>query len=329
MKNQLIWITAGLLLITMMLTALWIYSDRSLYELERQGTDRENYERHYALISGEESKLWQDVYENAAQTGSASGDYVEWIGKNAPVEYTAEDCMRIASASGVDGIILHKNAASDMTDLIDEASENGIPVVTVLNDESGSSRISYVGTNSYQMGEIYAHEVLKALHEGDNQIMVLTDVNLEEGSFSLLYSQMMQVLETGKGKDCEVRLTAHTINTHTSFDAEEDIRDIFLHSGQRPDIMVCLDPVSTECAAQALIDYNEVGNISVIGYYASETVADAVSKGIVQATLEMDAQEIGRLCVEALDEYWSLGRVNNYFNVSLSMITQEDMSNEQ
>ena len=82
-------------------------------------------------------------------------------------------------------------------------------------------------------------------------------------------------------------------------------------------------------AAQALIDYNEVGNISVIGYYASETVADAVSKGIVQATLEMDAQEIGRLCVEALDEYWSLGRVNNYFNISLSMITQEDMSNEQ
>lgn len=329
MKKQLIWITAGLLLITLLLTALWIYTDRNLYELELQGQETVRYDRHYAFISADTSSLWQDIFDNAGEIGAEKQDFVEWIGKDAPVEYSPEDCIRIASASGVDGIILYKNASMDMTSLIDEAAREGIPTVTLFNDESGSGRISFVGANSYQMGEIYAGEVLKALHEGENHILVLTADNVEEGGFSLLYSQMLQVLDAGKQPDREAILTAHMINTQTSFDAEEDIRDIFLHSEQLPDIMVCLDPISTECAAQALIDYNEVGNISVIGYYASEAVADAVSKGIVQAALQVDAREIAQLCLEALDEYWTLGRVSNYFNISLSMVTQEADSHEQ
>ena len=47
------------------------------------------------------------------------------------------------------------------------------------------------------------------------------------------------------------------MNTATSFDAEEDIRNIFVRRQQIPDILICLDLVSTECAMQALVDCAE------------------------------------------------------------------------
>ena len=315
----------GIILSAALIIALWFYSGQSIKAVEKQYTDLHTYKRCYVLISADRSDLWNTVYESAAECANEHDAVLDWIGTDAPVEYTVKDCMKIAVSSGADGIILHREAADDLTDLIDEAADKGVPVITVLNDDSDSRRISFVGMNSYQMGEIYAQQVLESLHEGTNRVMLLTSLLGDTQNLSLLYSQMMQVIENGKEKNQEVILTAHELNTATSFDAEEGIRDIFIKGEALPDIIVCMDLTATECVSQALVDYNKVGSVTVIGYYASETVLDAISKGLVQSTLGIDAQEIGKLCVEALDEYWTLGRVSNYFNVGLSMITLDDI----
>ena len=140
-----------------------------------------------------------------------------------------------------------------------------------------------------------------------------------------MYSQMAQKVENERPQDRQAVFSTFDVNTSTSFDAEEDIRDIFVHRNSLPDIMVCLDLISTECAYQALVDFNEVGNMDIVGYYASDTVLDGIRKGVISATLSLDAEEIGRLCIDALNEYCSLGHVSNYFNVGLEMITPEDL----
>ncbi|MBQ6322143.1 MAG: substrate-binding domain-containing protein [Lachnospiraceae bacterium] len=277
------------------------------------------------LISTDRSDLWNTVFEAAGECANEHDAVLDWIGTDAPVAYTIRDCMNIAVSSGVDGIILHREAVDDLTDLIDEAADKGIPVITVLNDDSESRRISFVGMNSYQMGEIYAQQVLESLHEGTNRVMLLTSLFNDNSSLNLLYSQMLQVIENGKEDNQEVILTAHVLNTATSFDAEEGIRDIFIRGEALPDTIVCMDLTATECVSQALVDYNKVGSVTVIGYYASETVLDAISKGLIRSTLGIDAREIGKVCIEALDEYWTLGRVSNYFNIGLSMITADDV----
>ena len=144
----------------------------------------------------------------------------------------------------------------------------------------------------------------------------------EDNGGSLTYSQLLKTVETGTGPDQKVSIDHIEMNAANSFEAEEGIRDIFLARDRIPDVIVCLDLTSTECASQALVDFNEVGEVTVIGYYASEKVLNAIEKGVVDSTLKVDAEEIGRMCVSTLDEYCSLGNVSNYFTIGIEMISR-------
>lgn len=56
----------------------------------------------------------------------------------------------------------------------------------------------------------------------------------------------------------------------SQFDTEEAIRIVFQSQEGPPEILVCLDEVTTECAYQAMIDYNVVGEVDIVGSYTSK-----------------------------------------------------------
>ena len=136
-------------------------------------------------------------------------------------------------------------------------------------------------------------------------------------------------MERGRKKEQELSFSTYRIDTTTSFDAEEAIRDIFVNSEEKPEILICPDSVSTECAYQAIVDYNEVGKVDIIGFYSSETILDAISKGLIPVTIALSAQELGSSSVEALNEYLELDYVSNYFSVGLNIITKENVDQFQ
>ena len=315
----------ALAVMSMMLAALWIYSRRMLSRVGAQGSGEEMYQRHYALVCDEYSDPWASIYECALEEAQEQHVYLEWTGMGSLVDLDLTDRMRIAVASCVDGIILQGNSQADMTALIQEAALQDIPVITVLGDDIGGDRVSFIGINSYQMGELYGWQILDCLKEGTNRILVLLEEEGSDTHTSLMFSQMTQTVDLEKSDEQEVVFSTHEVDTASSFSAEEDIRDIFVHRDQLPDILVCLDPVSTECALQALVDYNEVGNVSIIGYYASDTILDGIEKGLISATMRIDPEEIGTLCIDVLEEYRTLGYVSNYFNIGLEMITQDNI----
>lgn len=320
-----IMVEVGVLVMAALLLALYFYADSRILTMDTNENNPARMSRHYTFISEEDSDMWKTVFAAAEKEAQAHNAYLEWIGKGSPMTYDAADCMRIATASGVDGILLHKSSSADMTELINEAYEAQIPVVTVFSDQSGSDRVSYVGINNYQLGESYARQILDCLKEGENHVLVISGESLGEGETALMYSQMLKATEEGKKEGQTVSIEMMEINAATSFDAEEAVRDVFISGSVLPDIIVCLDLVTTECVAQALVDYNEVGNVSVIGFYASSTVSDAISRGIIYSTLGIDAEQIGRTGVDALDEYWDQGRVSSYFNVGLSVINEKTL----
>ena len=50
-------------------------------------------------------------------------------------------------------------------------------------------------------------------------------------------------------------------------------------------MLVCMDEVVTECVYQALVDYNQVGNVDVVGFYYSDVILDGISKGIISSAI--------------------------------------------
>ncbi len=89
--------------------------------------------------------------------------------------YSQADCLKIGIASKVDGIILEADGSKEEQHLITEALKDGIPVVTVMTDDTATSRISFVGLNSYQMGSAYTEQIQRMLKDkGSTSVMFLS-----------------------------------------------------------------------------------------------------------------------------------------------------------
>lgn len=108
-------------------------------------TDREKYEpvlcddhrRSANRISG--SPYTAELL-NADQEENV---YVDLLGEHLSQEYTRAELMRIAMSSGVDGIFVESDESDEMSQMIDEAVERGIPVVTLYGDNTHSARCSF------------------------------------------------------------------------------------------------------------------------------------------------------------------------------------------
>jgi ribose transport system substrate-binding protein len=285
------------------------------------------YKKHYVLIADEkDSMLWQSVYEAALQEAASCDAYLELIQPDDNEEYTLVDRLQISIASQVDGIILRPDGTAEVRALIDEAVEGGIPVVTILSDDSASLRTSFVGLNSYQMGDAYTAQALQFLNPDTTEIMLLVDSENQDSGANLIYSQIVKQMEQEKTAQQTVNVTAYPVDSSTDFNMEEVIRDIFVNGTTLPDVMICLNEVVTECAYQALLDYNEVGNTSIIGFYYSDLILDAIKKGTIPATIALNPEEIGTYSISALEDYLSLGYASDYYSVGMTVITSENVS---
>ena len=325
MKKPFFVVMAGALLCTLLVGAMWLYFNKSTEEIGRQeAAAQEKYNRHYVLIVEDPaSNLWQEIYESASARAEESNAYLELLDSDAADEQTLEDFLRISIAAKVDGIIMQPDGSEEVRDLIDEAWEAGIPVVTALVDDSDSERISFVGINSYQMGTAYADAIMKNLKKDDSNVLVLAGEDAQETGTDLVLLQLMNEL---KQKDKSINVSSYYMNTFGSFELEEAVRDIFVRQEELPNMLVCLNEMITECAYQTLIDYNQVGNVDIIGYYESDTILDAIKKRTISGTISFNTDEIGRYSVEALNEYDSLGHVSNYFNVTLRTIEADNVA---
>ena len=153
----------------------WQYVSRTFGdEAWKELQSDQKYDRHYVMIADDTSSLlWQDIYQNAKEAAAKSGAFLELSGNWNEEDYSLSDYMNIAIAAKVDGIILKPDDTMKLRQAIDRAEEAGIPVITVLEDDSASSRKSFVGVNSYQLGTIYGRQVLECIDKDTENITVL------------------------------------------------------------------------------------------------------------------------------------------------------------
>ena len=309
-------------------SGIWIYFQKNLDQVDLgEGEGAASYSKHYLMISGEENKLmWNSIYESASEAAKDADAYVELITPGHDSNYTKADYLRIGIASKVDGIILEADGSSEEQSLIQEAADENIPVVTVLTDDSSSARISFVGLNSYQLGNAYTEQISGLLKEhGTTQVLLLSNSQSKTQETNLVYYQIKKELEEKKKADQSVIISEYSIDNSSDFDTEEFVRDIFVNEQNLPDVLVCMDEVVTECVYQALVDYNQVGNVDVVGFYYSDVILDAISKGIISSAIALDMDEIGRYSINALEEFSSLGHTSSYYSVGQNVITRANV----
>lgn len=311
------------------------------------------YDKYYVMIADDtNSSLWQSVYEGAYETGLSINSYVDLLNGSFDNNFSREDLMQIAIASEVDGIIVAADESSEMTALIDEAAAQGIPVVTLYADNTQSNRCSFVGIGSYDLGMEYGKEVLKIAQdsalfsteplsaEQDSstsaitftnakkqplKVMILVNAYAQDSGQNILCSGIQETIEKEKQENMEIEISLVSIDDTNAFSVEESIRDIFMEE-DLPDIIVCLNELNTTCVYQAVVDYNKVGQVNILGYYDSETIINAIDRNVIYATISIDTRQMGQYCVDALTEYNVSGNTSQYFIADITLINKENVS---
>ena len=299
------------------------------------------YKRYYVMICDDiNSSFWQHVYQGAVDAADGKDAYVELFGYGLNENYSPEELMEMAVSSRVDGIMVLGSEEDEMTELINRSADMGIPVVTMYSDNPQSKRCSFVGVSAFNIGREYGRQIVSARNEklrlanetdeaeADNDkpiaVTIFFDDNNRLYDQSVILSGINDALSREAG-EAEFVIRTVAVDNSNPFSVEESMRDVFMDE-EIPDILVCLSELDTTCAYQAAIDYNMVGNVFILGYYDSEKILNALSRNVLYSTLAVDTSEMGRYCVEALNEYVEMGNTSQYFSTDVTIIDRSNVS---
>ena len=217
------------------------------------------YQYQYDLIvDSPDSQFWQAVYASARKTAAQNDVLLEIMGPDRGTSYDKLDYMNMSIAAKADGIILQYNGEAGLEKAIDTAVENGIPVVTVMSD----------AVHSRRLGMAYGEIVSSYVDEDTEKILILQKRDIDDMNESQIYTQISNAVQAASGKN-DIRIKGRNLLSTGTFETEEAVTDIFQQKRNIPDILVCMDEETTECARQAVLDFNLAGKVKIIGYYTS------------------------------------------------------------
>ena len=330
-------LTLLFVLITLVAGALFFRFYRS--DLVKQA-ESHIYDKYYVMITDNyKSDFWKSVYRGAFDRAREENVYVDLLGEQLSKDYTVEELMEIAIASKVDGIIVYANETPEMAELINKAVGAGIPVVTLYRDCTKSDRISFVGVGGYSVGRMYGGQIIDIIKEKRREellesekiertqvkITVLVSADTPDAGQNIVISGLQDVLNQDNVTDSEYAVSIVAVDNTNSFSVEESIRDIFL-GDNIPNVIVCLNELSTDCAYQAVVDFNKVGEVSILGYYDSEMIVNAIERGGVYATISIDAAQLGEYSINALSDYYEVGNTSEYYLADVTLINQDNLA---
>lgn len=327
--NHIIWVMVMTLTLVVLTAIVGVFAFRLYMGSFHEVSDEAVYDKYYVMITEDrKSSFWQSVYQGAYEEGLQQNIYVDMLGEHLSHDYTREDLMNIAISSDVDGIIVTADESERMSELINQAVEKKIPVVTLYGDNTHSDRCSFVGVGGYNLGSEYGGQVLRIIKESKakpkTKVVVLVNAYALDSGQNIICSGIQDTLDKAEGESGEIEMTLVSVDDTNAFSVEESIRDIFMEE-ELPDIIICLNELNTTCVYQAVVDYNKVGEVSILGYYNSETIINAIDRNVIYATVSIDTAQMGRYCVDALSEYHELGYTSQYFTADIELIKKSNV----
>ena len=261
--------------------------------------------------------------------GKANDCYVERIGSGLASNYSKQELFNIAIYSKVDGIIVQGDGTKQTDELIARADSAGIPVITVLTDNKNSARKSFVGMNDFSVGTEYGKQIVNmakgGLKEAGDTVTVLILMNSQDANQNTILSAIQENVASANPAGPSIKLTTETIYSSTAFSIQENVKDLLDSYTTLPDIIVCLSDINTRSVYQCIVESNRVGSTRILGYYDSDTVLKAIERGSVYATFTVATEQMAKYCVDALNEYKSMGNVSEYFSTNYELITADTL----
>lgn len=309
-----------ILILMILIAALSIF----LYKLQRidEPIFAKSPEYHFYMVAQNSvDPFWKEVKMGAMDAAKYYNVAVEF---NAPKFNNVQEELQyldIAMLSKVDGIITHVSSDIEFTNLIDEAYKQGIPVITIENDAKDSKRQSYIGTNSFQLGEEAGKLMIKAAKGKANiAVIVSNDYQIDTVSQNLKINGFLNAI-----KDYPDMKVVKVYTSKLGTLSAEEITQSIVSGNQNIDAIYTTDSVDTIGTAQVIVDFNKVGNIVIIGYGDTPDILRYIDKGIIYGTVMSDPYKMGYESVRSMVEIKDKNNISTFVDTGVNIITKRNL----
>lgn len=296
--------------------------DSLFYGNELQKIEESQY--HFVCIAqNTDDPFWQSVEKG---TFDAARDYKIALEFNGP-RYTNIDeelqCLEIAIASKVDGIVTHVLDEKRFLPVINKAIEQEIPVITIDSDANKSKRISFIGTNNFQFGEVGGKLISEATNGKAKVAIILNSYgdgidnisgNLKVTGFTDFIRKNQYDIEIKTIKSSNMGLLSASEVTSEIINQFPDVNAIF-----------CTSPNDTLGVAQVIVDLNKVGDIKIVGCGSISEILRYVEIGVIHGTVVSNPYNMGYQSIRILTEIKKKNMTTDYVDTGVQGISVKNL----
>lgn len=250
-------------------------------------------EKYYLVAANIKLDYWQTAANGLTAAARQLGVQAEMVGPDTYDVQAERDAFRAAVAKKPSGILVNVADPSVLGPEIDSAIGQGIPVVAMDSDAPGSKRITFIGTNNYEAGQMGGRALLKELN-GKGKVVVYTmpgQANLDE--------RLKGYQDAIKGSGVElIQIINVKGDPRVAFDTTSEI----INQGKiKPDGFVCLEEAACKEVADVL-DRNKVTGKTIVAMDTVKDTLDWIQKGVIAATIAQKPYTMAFYGVKVLDD---------------------------
>jgi ABC-type sugar transport system, periplasmic component len=262
--------------------------------------------------------LWEPEHAGAAHVARRQGRNIYW---NAP---TREDdvagqiaLLEKTVAKGYAGIIITPDQTLPLRSPIRRIVSRGIPVVVVGTNLgiTPTAKLSYVLNDDTVGGQMAARRVGKILREHGSIAILginpqLTGIAARERSFEKTLEQEYP----------NIHVVARRLGSY-SVPQEQQIAEDILNRGLAIDAIVALSHTSTRGAYYALVEFDKVQTIKLVGF--DQDLMPPIRTGGIDSVIMQSTYDMGHTAMEIMD-----GQLNGRSGPGVSVVAPLLMTRE-
>ena len=292
------------------------------YNLTHNDVVQKQPEYHFYFVAQNSvDPFWKEIKKGVEDAANKLNVAVEFNAPRFNDPSEEKQYLDIGINSNVDGIITHISTGEDFSTLISDAYAKNIPVVTIENDDKNSDRMTFIGSNSYLLGSEAAKLMINGTKGRANiAIIVSNDNELDSVTQNIKINGFLNTI-----KGYEDMKISQVYTSKMGILSAEEITQSIISNNREIDAIYTTNSVDTLGATQAIVDFNKVGSITIVGYGNTMEILSYIEKGIICGTVMSDPYKMGYESIKALIDIKKNHNISTFIDTGVKVITKSNI----
>ena len=283
--------------------------------------ERKNQFSIEIITAGTETEFWSSAYSGAQAAAEVYNASVKLFGPALEEDYSRqENALRQSIERKPDAIIIGAADSNMAAELANLAADNGIQIVAAASPIGGDKRVTYVGSDNYELGQTLSREIKSRFLGGAVAVISFTKESLAAEERELGFLEEM-------AGDPAFR-TLETLYCGSDAEKAKQLALKLLADNDDLTAIACLNAQSTIGASRA-IEQSGYQGIFLGGIDCSVEEAELIERGVIGVTLLQNPYAIGYFGVETAVKKLRGESPDKNIYTKFHIITRENMFKEE